>query len=559
MATHHKHHHPEDHHPDLVEWLKKRQASLKIVKTTTTPSGQTIDWVPIDSQAHSGKIASAPPAELARGGHEKPVAAAEHRAREHEGHGHGAHGHGGHERVAKTVSAELDDPSIERGPPGTVPILRPDIALMSRFAGVKRRHAKSGGFLLDRSGGKGETAPPYPTGFFHGTDTQDGSFYGWEGTINVWDPAINIPSGGNGTDHSIVQAWLINWNSSGTRQTIEGGWTVDQSLNGDLLPHLFTFYTNDNYNPLYGNNEGSYNAQYQGWVQYDGSIFPGMLLHPTSSFDGEQYEMPMKFQLYQEPTNGDFNWWVAVLGKWIGYYPASLFGPEGLAVSASVVKSGGEVYSALPNPEQTQDQMGSGFQASGGWMKAAYVRNIRLQTDMNGTMVDNNGVGSTDAALPGGANPYSIAMDMESGSNWGSYFFVGGPTSPQATFTGIIFDIDTGGDDLRGDSSATATIALPGGPQTFLLKSQSDGSWPNNSENVRSFGLAGPPQPFQAFGAVTVTLTSHDSWFETPDNWNIQSITVTLTGPSGSATLMEKNGNPLARLTNSGPSVTWQP
>lgn len=556
MATHHKHDHPEHHHPDLVEWLKKRQASLKIVKTTTTPSGQTIDWVPIESQVPSGKIATAPPAELARGGH----GAREHEGHGYEGHGHHGHGHGAHERVAKTVSTELDDPSIECGPPGTVPILRPDIALMSRFAGVKCGHGKGGGFFLDGSGGKGETAPPNPTGFFHGTDSQNGTFYGWEGTINVWDPAINLPPGGSGTDHSIMQAWLLNWNSSGTLQTIEGGWTVDQSLNGDLQPHLFTYYTTTNYvPPLGGNNIGGYNARYQGWVQYDGSIFPGILLGPTSSFNGAQYEMPMKFQLYQEPTNGQFNWWVAVLGKWIGYYPASLFGPQGLAVSASLVQSGGEVYSTLPNPEQTQDQMGSGFQASGGWMKSGYVRNIRLQTDTNGTMADNNGAGGTDAALPGGANPYSVAMDMESGSNWGSYFFVGGPTPPQATFTGIIFDIDTGGDDLRGNSSATATIALPAGPQTFTLKAQSDDSWPNNSDNVRSYTLAGPALPFEAFGDVTVTLTSHDSWFETPDNWNIQSITVTLTGQSGSATLMEKNGTPLARLTNSAPSVTWQP
>jgi hypothetical protein len=54
--------------PGLVDWLKGRQASLQIVKTTTTPSGQTIDWVPIESQNPSGKIATAPPAELARAG-----------------------------------------------------------------------------------------------------------------------------------------------------------------------------------------------------------------------------------------------------------------------------------------------------------------------------------------------------------------------------------------------------------------------------------------------------------------------------------------------------------
>jgi hypothetical protein len=47
--------------PELVNWLKARQSALKIVKTTTTPSGQTLDWVPIESQDPTGKIASAPP------------------------------------------------------------------------------------------------------------------------------------------------------------------------------------------------------------------------------------------------------------------------------------------------------------------------------------------------------------------------------------------------------------------------------------------------------------------------------------------------------------------
>jgi hypothetical protein len=54
--------------PALADWLNGRQASLKIVKTTITPSGQTIDWVPIETQHPLGKIATAPPAELARAG-----------------------------------------------------------------------------------------------------------------------------------------------------------------------------------------------------------------------------------------------------------------------------------------------------------------------------------------------------------------------------------------------------------------------------------------------------------------------------------------------------------
>ncbi len=203
--------------------------------------------------------------------------------------------------------------------------------------------------------------------------------------------------------------------------------------------------------------------------------------------------------------------------------------------------------------------MGSGYQADGGWQKSAYLRDLRVQTDMNGTMAENDGFATTDAAAPGGADPYTIALDMESGSSWDSYFFVGGPAAPPKpaeTFDEIIFNIETGGDDLRGDSSATVTVALPGGNQTFTLKAESDPGWGNNTDHIKSFTLSGAPQPLSSFGNITITLTSHNGFLETDDNWNIQSVLVTLSGSSGGATLMSKSGNPLARLTGSVPSVT---
>jgi len=270
----------------------------------------------------------------------------------------------------------------------------------------------------------------------------------------------------------------------------------------------------------------------------------------------------MKFQLYREPTNGQLNWWIAVQGVWMGYYPASLFN-GGLGNNVDWAASGGEVYSSLANPASTTDQMGSGWQAHAGWTKAAFLRNLRVQTDMNGTMVSNNGTGTTDTATGGGADPYTIQMDMDSGSSWGSYFFVGGPTplasTAQATFNQITFNIGTGGDDLRGDSSATASIVLPGGTQTFTLKAQSDGEWANNSDHVKTFAIAGAAQPLSAFGPITFTLTSHNSFTETDDNWNIQNVDITVSGSSGSAVVLNRGGNPLARLTGSNPSVTLQP
>src|ERR1017187_9262440 len=89
--------------PDLLKSLALRQSALKIAKTTTTPSGQTLDWVPIESQvAAAAQLASAPPATLL------PVRTEDA------------------QRPVKLVGFELDDPKVERGPAGTVPILRPD-------------------------------------------------------------------------------------------------------------------------------------------------------------------------------------------------------------------------------------------------------------------------------------------------------------------------------------------------------------------------------------------------------------------------------------------------
>jgi hypothetical protein len=521
--------------PELSNWLKARQSALKIVKTTTTPSGQTLDWITTETQDPAGKIASAPPTapmQLRVADAQKPV---------------------------KPATFELDDPAVERGPAGTVPIVRPNLSVLTTKIAVTDYLSKSGSILANKNRPNKKPADPNPFGYFHGTDGQDVTAYGCDFILNVWDPTINNPSTPGGDDHSILQTWLQNY-SKPQLQSLEGGWTVDQNLNGDTQPHIFTYYTVNGYTQD-GNNLGGYNTQVNGWVQYSNSVFPGIRISTVSTYGGEQWEVSMKFQLYREPTNGQFNWWIAVQGIWMGYYPASLYN-GGLGNNVGWIGFGGEVFSSLSNPSLTRDQMGSGWQAQAGWTKAAYLSNLRNQSDLNGTMVNNNGSASSDTATGSGANPYDILDTMNSGSSWGSYLYVGGPTpvAPVAAkFNQVTFNIGTGGDDLRGDSSATASIVLPGGTQTFTLKAQSDPGWPNNSDHTKTFTIAGAAQPLSAFGNITITLTSHNSFGETDDNWNVQTVSITVNGSSGSACLYNKGGNPLARLTGSQPSVTLQP
>jgi neprosin-like protein len=225
--------------PELFNWLDARQATLNVVRTTTTPVGHSLDWVPQESQLSYGNIASPPPIAP------KPNVAE------------------GQRQTAVSSGFELYDPSVERGPPGTVPILRPNLANLRRTVSLNDFCNKRGSLLVNRN-------------------------------------------------------------------------------------------------------------------------------------------RPNK-------------------------YPASLFN-GGLGSNATWFSFGGEIFSSLPDPSQTRDQMGSGVQPRGNLSTSyvAYQRNLRIQTDPNGTMATSTGVPTTDTAN-GGVNPYGIQSNLNSGTPWESYFWVGGP------------------------------------------------------------------------------------------------------------------------------------
>jgi hypothetical protein len=95
------------------------------------------------------------------------------------------------------------------------------------------------------------------------------------------------------------------------------------------------------------------------------------------------------------------------------------------------------------------------------------------------------------------------------------------------SFNQIRFVIATGDDDLRGDSSATATLQSPAGSplQVITLKWQTDDAWDNGTTHVVTAPLTPPLTPSQ-IGRIVITLTSHNSPTETDDNWNVQSVDV---------------------------------
>jgi hypothetical protein len=381
----------------LIDSLSNRQASLKVAKTTISPSGQIIDWIPIESQS-SGPIASPPPPHTS----EDAVVVDKN-------------------RPTTPLRFDIGEP----GPAGHVPILRPDLSRLRDAQSLDEIMTKRGGLRINVNRKNRDPADPNPAGYFHATSSQTLQSYGCAGQLNVWDPKISLPAS-PGDDHSISQTWLQNYQTSKIH-SIEAGLTVDQLLNGDLSNHLFVYFTTNSYASS-GDDVGGYNRIFKGWVQTDPNVFPGLRMESISATGGNQSEFGLKFMLF----NGD--WWLGVnFGKhgepwiWIGYYPGSLF-TGGLSNFAERVAFGGEVYSSLPNPCDTLDQMGSGIQATGGYRIAAYQRNLQTQAQQMGPMIDFAGIAEVDAAATDCAvNNYTIACSMKSNGAWGSYQYFGGP------------------------------------------------------------------------------------------------------------------------------------
>ncbi|MGO9935479.1 MAG: DUF6519 domain-containing protein [Steroidobacteraceae bacterium] len=137
----------------------------------------------------------------------------------------------------------------------------------------------------------------------------------------------------------------------------------------------------------------------------------------------------------------------------------------------------------------------------------------------------------------------------------------GADTSNSSTFNTIQFTIVTGSDDLRPDSTATATLEGADGSllQVVTLKAQTGAAWGNGSTNTVNAAL-NPPLAAPDIGSIDITLTSHNAFGETDDNWNINSVSVSLSN-NGAETqpIVSLSGNPLVRLTGSLPSITISP
>jgi Neprosin len=372
---------------EITAHFQAQQHALEIVKTTRTASGQRLDWVPIESQLPRGKKIATPPSE------DIP-------ARMSAG-----------KRAVQPVKFELEHDYNARGPDGTVPILRRDLRKMRYVKSLddflsKHGHKTYSMFIDER---ESVEVPADNSSHEYGNSSQWVTCYGGEGALSAFDPYVH-----RSDEFSLLQIALVRGAGNG-RQTIEAGWQEYRDLYGDWVPHLFVFYTTNGYSKS-GDNLGGYNRDVQGWVQYSSEIYPETTFSPTNVRGGAQYEIQIKYQLWQG------NWWLRCNGKWIGYYPASLFNANGLRNQAEKIAFYGEIVDSAGDAASTWTDMGSGHWPNRRWTWAGYMKNLKYQSGSAGAMAAY--AGSTWESNP---TEYGIEEHFSDTGSWGSYAWVGGP------------------------------------------------------------------------------------------------------------------------------------
>lgn len=135
----------------------------------------------------------------------------------------------------------------------------------------------------------------------------------------------------------------------------------------------------------------------------------------------EQYSMYVRIQ------NIDGLWWIRVNDEMVGYYEQDF---DLLYFGAEWIQMGGVVgVHVNVNGAHTETDMGSSTLGETRWTNAAYIRNIRVIPSDNefdpGFDPGNDLVAYTEN-IPD-LDCYSVFPRFESGNEWDTYFYYGGP------------------------------------------------------------------------------------------------------------------------------------
>jgi hypothetical protein len=291
--------------------------------------------------------------------------------------------------------------NVMQCPEGTVPIRRVTLETLTRFETLSDFFAKG-----PRGAGRPPRAAdpatvPVTHRWAHAYQIVNNG--GGHSFLNIWQPPI-----GANQVFSLSQHWYVA-GSGANLQTLECGWQVYPALYGDSRPHLFTYWTADDYGST-----GCYNLSCSAFVQTSSTFAPAMAVGPISVPGGPQYIMELAYW----HTGG--RWWLYYNGTQgsnaIGYYPDTIYKGGALTKYATEIDYGGETTGTVSFPP-----MGSGQFASGHWQHAAYQRTIGYWPPPGGAMINANLTPSQ-----GWPNCYTAEVIMY-GAPWYETLWYGGP------------------------------------------------------------------------------------------------------------------------------------
>ena len=294
--------------------------------------------------------------------------------------------------------------NIMHCPEGTIPMRRVTMEQLARFETLTDFFRKSQG----ANGRPPRLIEPETVAATHrwAHAYQSVSNGGGHSYLNLWAPSVDTSKG---QIFSLSQHWYVG-GSGANLQTLECGWQVYPQFYNDTRPHLFTYWTADNYQTT-----GCYNLTCGAFVQLPGApIAPGMPLGPASVIGGQQFTIELTYW----HTGG--RWWLYFNGtsgsNAIGYYPDTLYRGGALTGNASEIDYGGETVGTISFPP-----MGSGQYANQGWQRAAYQRTIAYYRPQGGALVNANLTQSQ--AWPAW---YTTQVNLY-GSPWLETLWYGGP------------------------------------------------------------------------------------------------------------------------------------
>ncbi|WP_426701320.1 neprosin family prolyl endopeptidase [Rhodanobacter sp. Col0626] len=317
---------------------------------------------------------------------------------------------------------------------GTVPFARMDLRQLARFPSLQAFLQKNKQSLPQQ-----QTASTQPLSG-DGVQTPGGAHHyaviisnagasgGANADLNIWNPSAGATSADYGM--SLSQIWVSGKSTTGATQTLEVGWQVQPNAWHTTNATPFVYSTQDGYSKT-----GCYNLECGQFVQTSNSVVFG------SSLASNQFSVPggvqpvLGVQWYWEASSS--NWWLAIDGDWVGYYPASIYNGGDLAFGnrALTFEAGGEIASPDGSPSLA---MGSGQFASTAYRQAAFITNMFYIDSKMKAYYSDLSRGQYLVADPGcytlslaginpGGLPNGVSTTSKNPQMSGASFYMGGP------------------------------------------------------------------------------------------------------------------------------------